>query len=298
VSLLAVDWGSTSLRGALLDDAGAVQDICVDGPGMLSLRRDEFAAVFEEKFGTWIRPGTSCLISGMAGSRQGWHEAPYRPCPTSLDAIAQSVLKVPDFCERGWDIGIVPGLCYLDDGVPEVMRGEETQVFGAARVLGFQDATIVLPGTHSKWVAVRDGCVASFSTYMSGELFALLRKHSILAHSIGQAACDSWDAFDRGVAHARKAGSLSRAGFSTRTLSLWGVLSPEAAYDYLSGLVIGDELRVAAPAVGSQVVLLGAAVLVERYCRALATMGVEVTVLDESATWHGLYAVHEAQAHK
>ena len=297
--LLAIDWGSTSLRGALLDGEGRAIDSRSSARGMLSTAKGAFAAEFESTFGDWMEAElTACLISGMAGSRQGWLEAPYCACPAGLDELAAAVVPVRDFASRGWSIALVPGLSHTVDGVPDVMRGEETQIVGALAVLGVQDATVVLPGTHSKWATVRGGRIVGFETFMSGEFFALLRQHSILRHSVAADpdAAPDWAAFDAGVDRARAASSLLRSAFSVRTLGLFGVHAPEASLSYLSGLVVGEELRCNASPADRSVVLVGANALTERYERALMRTGAKVTTLDASATWTGLRAIQDRRS--
>ncbi|MGH6639408.1 MAG: 2-dehydro-3-deoxygalactonokinase, partial [Polaromonas sp.] len=176
--LLAVDWGSSSLRGALIEADGRVLEERSFARGILTVVAGEFPAVFESCFGDWMAPGTLCLISGMAGSQQGWREAPYCACPAGFDAIAARL----EWLQPG-RIAIVPGLTVDRGGVPDVMRGEETQVFGALQLLGLDHARLVLPGTHSKWVTVADRRVTDFSTWMTGEFYALLRQHSMLART-------------------------------------------------------------------------------------------------------------------
>ena len=178
--LIAIDWGTSSLRGARLDAAGAVVEERSFGRGILTVPAGGFSALFDELFGDWLNaPDALALIAGMAGSRQGWVEAPYCACPAGLDEVAARLAWI----EAG-RIALVPGLSCERAGVPDVMRGEETQVFGALRLLGVDRGTLVLPGTHSKWVRVEAGRIVEFATLMTGEFYALLRRHSILARTL------------------------------------------------------------------------------------------------------------------
>ena len=291
--LLAIDWGSSALRGALLDDDGRVVDQRSAARGMLTIEPGGFAGVFESTFGDWMDvPGTRCLMAGMVGSRQGWMEAPYCPCPSGLADLARHMAWVPD-APGGVRLGIVPGLSFTQDDVPDVMRGEEIKVFGALALLGRDDATLVLPGTHSKWARVEHGRVVEFATVMSGEFYALLSRHSILAKSLPshQETFDA-EAFDRGVGHALDTStSLMQTAFSVRTLALFERLPEPARPSYLSGLVIGEELRCRPLEGVGEVVLIGAPVLAERFERALRRRGVAVHVLGEDAAWLGLHAI-------
>ncbi len=287
-ALLALDWGTSSLRGALLDQDGMVTAERSFARGILTVAPGEFATVFEACFGDWTRAGSPfCLITGMAGSQQGWMQAPYCRCPAGFDEVASQLCWV----EAG-RIAIVPGLSCINAGVPDVMRGEETQVLGAMQLLGKQDGLFVLPGTHSKWVSVRAGRIEHFSTFMTGEFYALLRKHSILARSLPEADGElDRPAFDEGVARALQGSSLLQTAFSVRTLSLFERMAATALPSYLSGLVIGEEIRTQTLASGEGVVVIGSDALTERYAFALAQRGVAVERAGSQATWRGLWAL-------
>lgn len=291
--LVAVDWGTSSLRLARLNAQGQVLEERSSAQGILNIPVGQFASVFIAACADWMRHGADlCLMSGMVGSRQGWQEAPYCACPAGFGDIAQALAWVTP-APGGVRLAIVPGLSCEHDGVPDVMRGEEVQVFGALRLLGLDDATLVLPGTHSKWVTVRGRRIEGFSTFMTGEFYALLRQHSILARTLApqDGALDE-AAFDQGVEHALTGGSLLGTAFSTRTLSLFGRMAEQALPSYLSGLVIGEELRAQAPA-GGTVVVIGAPALTQRYKRALAQTGISTLNVGAEATWQGLWAISQ-----
>ena len=297
-ALLAVDWGSTALRGALLAADGTVLAEQAAPRGLLSIEPGGWAAAFEAAFGVWraAHPQLPALMAGMVGSRQGWAEAPYCPCPAGLADLAERLLWI----EPG-RLAIVPGLSTERDGLPDVMRGEETQVFGALQGLGLGpglgDATLVLPGTHSKWVTVQQGRVTGFATHMTGECYALLRSQSILARML-PAGDGVWapDAFDAGVARAFEAGGLLHHLFSVRSLALFGRADGPALASRLSGLLIGEELRAQSLPAGAPVAVLGSAALAQRYQRALAQRGHPVTAVPADAGWQGLLAVARAAA--
>ena len=287
--LIAVDWGTSSLRGALLDGDGTVLDELSAAAGILSVPPGGFETVFAQHFGRWQRAtGALCLIAGMAGSRQGWQEAPYCACPAGFADIASQL----HWIEPG-RIALVPGLSCESQGVPDVMRGEETQVIGALDLLGLDDARMVLPGTHSKWVQVTARRIVGLRTYMTGELYALLRQHSILARTLPENDGDlDADAFRRGLAHARDSASLLHAAFSVRTLALFERLPSASMPSYLSGLVIGDELRAQELADATDiVVVIGAPALTARYQLALDSLGIASRVVGTEAGWRGLWAV-------
>lgn len=290
--LIALDWGTSSLRAALLDAGGHVREERSLPRGILTIDAGGFPRVFEEAIAGWPAPaGTLFLLGGMVGSRQGWLEAPYRDCPAGFADIASALAWV----EPG-RIGIVPGLTCTGDGVPDVMRGEETQVFGALDLLGLTAGLLVLPGTHSKWVLVADGRIVSFSTFMTGEFYSLVRQHSILARTMpGDEGELDEPAFERGIRHALRAGNLLHSAFSARTLSLFGTLPPAAIPSYLSGLVIGEELR--SQQLGGDaeaIVIVGVPALVRRYELALHLLGVRARTVGSVAAWRGLWAIAQA----
>jgi len=287
--LVALDWGTSSLRAALLDDRGRAIEERSLPRGILTVAPGEFPAVFDAACGDWMRAGSPlALISGMAGSRQGWLEAPYCACPAGFSDIAAQLAWV-----QAGRVAIVPGLCCEQQGVPDVMRGEETQVFGALSLLEQGEGLLVLPGTHSKWVRVEAGRIQSFATFMTGEFFALLRQHSILARTLPQEDGELDEAaFMRGVAHAGHSGNLLHSAFSARTLSLFDRMPAAAMPSYLSGLVIGEELRSQQlQALTQPVVIIGSQALTRRYELGLQTLGVPARRVGSEASWRGLWAI-------
>ena len=262
--------------------------------GIMQVEGRDFAGAFARAAGDWRRrwPGLPAIAAGMIGSAQGWVEAPYVPCPAGMQELAAGLAPVP-----GAGLSIIPGVVQ-HGAAPNVMRGEETQIFGA---LGPHGAgRFVLPGTHSKWVEIADGRIRRFETHMTGELFAVLRKHSILGRFVAEDAPAppeeaAEEAFARGVAAIRDgAAGLSPVLFSARSLVLTGGLAPELSLDYLSGLLIGEELRCGLGDARDGLALVGDAALCERYRRALAAFGVtDVDVLGDTAA-AGLWRVAEA----
>jgi len=283
--LIAIDWGTSSLRGARLADDGAVLEERAFARGILTVPAGGFPAVFEAHFGDWMRvPDALCLIGGMAGSKQGWVEAPYCACPAGLDDVASQLKWI-----EPRRIALVPGLSCEHAGVPDVMRGEETQVFGALRLLAIDSGTLVLPGTHSKWVRVEAGRIVDFATLMTGEFYALLRQHSILSRALP--ATDGelhGEAFDAGVSHALRSAGLLQSAFSVRTLALFERLPEAQRLSYLSGIVIGEEMRSRPLSGVKRVVVIGNAGLTRRYERALKRLDIHVDTAGAQAAWRGL----------
>ena len=317
-ALLALDWGSSQLRAFALGARGEVleQRSSADGASRLPVGAPAFEAALRGLAGDWLRPGLPVLACGMVGSAHGWREAAYMACPIGLDTLHRHLLKVrsvkvqavkvqvqasDDLC-----VHIVPGVTGRDaNGLPDVMRGEETQLVGLAAVRPAlaDNATVVMPGTHSKWVRLQAGQLQSFSTRMTGELFALLREHSVLARLM--APNDDFDgaAFDRGVAAARqtRGQDLGRLLFSVRALGLFGELAAASAADYLSGLLIGNELASALAAGGAgstaptaPIALVGETALCARYARALGVWGRPAERFEQPLAAAGLWRLGQA----
>ncbi len=287
--LLAVDWGTSSLRGALLNSEGFVLEKRAFPQGILQVAHGQFQHVFEQRFGDWISADTLSLISGMAGSRQGWREAPYCPCPSGFQDIAQHLQWIDK--DR---IGIVPGLSTWNDDTPDVMRGEEIQIFGALSAQQIQSTQFVLPGTHSKWAQVLNGKIEAFKTFMTGEFYALLSQHSILAKTCLPDAPLKKDVFLDGVMQSQKPGGLLHHAFSARSLALFEKLNPAQSSSYISGLLIGEEIKSAKANTkdeGTPLYILGNGQLTQRYGFAMEALGISATALADEVTWTGLWAL-------
>jgi 2-dehydro-3-deoxygalactonokinase len=292
--LIAIDWGTSSLRGARLGTTGQVLESREFARGILTVPSGQFEALFHEHFGDWMQaPNALCLISGMAGSRQGWQEAPYCPCPAGFAELGQHLLWL-----QPGRIALVPGLsCLGQDALhtPDVMRGEEVQIFGALQLAGRDIATLVLPGTHSKWVQVQGGSVTHFQTFMTGEVYALLTQQSILAKTLDLNGAFDEAAFVQGVDQSQTAGSVLNKLFAVRTLGLFERMSAAALPSYLSGLLIGEELRTQTVHVDSApVILIGSNALTQRYTLALQHLGIACESRGAEATWAGLFALASA----
>ncbi len=274
---IAVDWGTSNLRAFAMAPDGAVLAEATSDEGMGKLTRDGFEPALLRLIGPWLGGGALVVACGMVGSRQGWCEAPYRavPCfPVDRAGLVQAPTTDPRL-----RVLIAPGLKQASPA--DVMRGEETQIAGALRLMPGYDGVLCLPGTHSKWVHVSAGEVVSFQTFMTGEMFALLSEASVLRHGMQG---DGWDdaAFDSAVSDAlSKPEKLGARLFSLRAEGLVAGLSPQAARARLSGLLIGTELAGAKPYwLGQRVTLIGAEKLSAAYARALAAQGVEAARLN------------------
>lgn len=302
--LIALDWGTSSLRAALMDGGGRVLGEVSTSDGILSAAAGPgFRAVFDRVVGPWLQDYRRCctvLAAGMIGSRQGWREAAYLPCPAGFHELGDGLVWMN---EGGLSLGLVPGLSMRHvDGIPDVMRGEEVQVFGALDELGIDDGVFVLPGTHSKWVIVENRRIVRFHTYMTGELFALLRQHSILSRLMPDRDTTPWvdgrDSFAKACTMAAEGMVLHRL-FSIRSQGLLGQLPSDQQSDYLSGLLIGEELREALASTDSpapaHVYLLCNAALFERYHEALSVFGIDSSCCTQQASFRGIHAIAREQ---
>jgi 2-dehydro-3-deoxygalactonokinase len=307
-ALIALDWGTTSLRAYLFDAAGKVLATRVSTAGIMNLpvpaEEGGFDAAFEEACGVWLAEASALpvLAAGMVGSAQGWVQAPYVETPASAQALVAGIVRVRT--AGGVDVAVVPGV--LEPGaLPNVMRGEETQIFGALAASGDeaapQTSLVGLPGTHAKWVVVEGDRIARFYTFMTGEVYAALCAHTILGRTMKHPTEPDTAAFLRGVTVAREQGcvGLLATAFSSRTLGLTGQLAADEQPDYLSGLVIGHELAGLEAALARRDValagcapqLIGAEALCERYRLALAQFGCNGAHLVRHATEHGLWRI-------
>lgn len=302
--LVALDWGTSNLRATLLDSAGSPLEARATAGGVMTVQAGRFAEVLASLCGDWMqRFDCSFIASGMIGSRQGWCETPYLDCPASSVQAAQALVQVDLSPRTGVEghlpgaLHIIPGLrCLESNGQYDVMRGEETQIWGAALVPG---SVCVLPGTHSKWAWLgASGEVAGFRTYMTGELYGLLTKHSILGRLMENGP-RSTDAFVRGVrigvdSHAH----ATHAIFSARTAGLMQSIPPTGLSDYLSGVLIGLELGSALAGLNvsqpRNFVLIGDDDLCWRYELAFELMGMPTARASENATISGQFMIARA----
>jgi len=244
---IGIDWGTTHRRAALLSATGELLAEVADAEGALACagrHRESLEALIAR----WpeAQPGATVVMAGMIGAAIGWQAVPYVEAPAALAGLGARRVRVGEApADRQWFI--VPGVCVrTSDGEVDVMRGEETQLLGASQWLGpaAADGDYVLPGTHSKWVRLEGGRVQELRTYLTGELFALLRQHGTLASvmSGGAGPVDPDDpAFLHGLQDAAHRPTLSHALFGARARVVTGVLEPAAAAAYVSGLLIGAE---------------------------------------------------------
>ena len=289
-SFIGGDWGTSRLRLFLCDGQGGVL-ARREGPGIAEAGA-RAAEIFADLTKDWDA-ALPAVLSGMVGSTIGWREAPYLSCPAKAESLARSTLR---FEAGGRAVAIIPGLsCINASFLFDVMRGEETQLLGALRLAPDSGRRLFcLPGTHAKWVLVEDGAIIRFQTALSGELFALLSQHSVLARGAG-AANPRHPAFAAGLAAARSEVSLLHLLFSTRSRQLNGEIARAEAASYLSGLIIGAEIEAASRLFTPQgrVTLICTPALAALYEAALAEHGLAADVVNgDEAALAGLVFLH------
>lgn len=284
-AFIAVDWGTSNARFTLCDEDGQTLETH-EGPGAAA-SRGRFAAVFDEATSAWrARRQLPTWMCGMVGSAFGWVEAPYLPCPADLYELADSAVMIRD------GVHVLPGMrCTNPLGAPDVMRGEETQLFGAlclGLLPGESRQLVCMPGTHTKWVSLSAGVVQEFLTAPTGEIFALFCEHSVLVRDPATPVTHVATDFERGLAEAaRHPGAFVHQIFQARSLRLDRQLSAEGAASWASGLLIGSDVGGALSMFGTHdrgapVLLIGAPRLTGSYALALARHGRQAVQLDGS----------------
>jgi 2-dehydro-3-deoxygalactonokinase len=293
---IVLDWGTTSFRAMLVDPAGAVLDRVETEDGIQSVPKGGFADVLNRAIAPWreAHGALSIYAAGMIGSRNGWVEMPYVSAPADAEALAAAVKRIE--LPGGGTITFLPGLTDRNAvPFPDVMRGEETQLVG----LGLdRDITVVLPGTHAKWARIENGSIARFQTFVTGEVFGTLSRHSFLSKVAKPQAAPDWASFASGLGFVvndkRPAGLLTRL-FAVRTGWLAGELSPEQMTDYLSGIVVGSEFAEAKALgwflEGEAIAVVGDDDLVEIYHRAAKAFGLTIALAPPDAAMKGCLAI-------
>jgi 2-dehydro-3-deoxygalactonokinase len=294
-AFIAGDWGTSRLRLYLCEASG---NVLARGEGEGASVPD-CAGRFAAAVAAWDKAHGQlpAVLAGMVGSTIGWREVPYLKCPARPAAIADAALR---FEADGRAIAILPGLsCKGKTGAPDVMRGEETQILGALRLhpnLAKGRHVFCLPGTHAKWVVVGNGAVTQFQTALSGELFELLRRHSVLARDSADVDPQS-AAFALGLdfARANRKTDLLHLLFGTRSRVVTGEMAKSDAGSYLSGLVLGKDIATAMALleIDGPVQLICTPALAALYGKALATYDVKSAAIDgDRAALAGLVHAH------
>ena len=288
-SFIALDWGTSSFRAYLVGADGGVLETRADAGGILSIAEGAFESAFEKHLTGWDT-ALPVLASGMITSRQGWVELPYAQTPAGLPELAAAVRRLRTV--GGREIVFVPGVSFRpQSGAPDVIRGEETQILGASDA---GDGMYVSRGTHCKWIEVKGGRIERFATFMTGEMFAVLKDHSILGRlmTLGDAGGDGFELGVRAGLNERDgSGGLLHMLFSARTLGLFGDLKSDQIAPYLSGLLLGAEIAGARAmfAPGTRpITVIGSTALAAPFTLALKLAGLNSQLAPEDAAVRGL----------
>ncbi|MFE8150146.1 2-dehydro-3-deoxygalactonokinase [Brenneria goodwinii] len=313
-TLIALDWGTSMLRACRLGKDGSVLEKRTLPYGVTKLppsatnREAAFLQVYTQACGDWLRETPACpvIACGMIGSAQGWRQAPYIEAPCDIRQLAQQLTRVET--GPGQYFSIVSGV-WKDGDLPEVMRGEETQIAGALQhderlrsTMARQGkALIALPGTHAKWVEVAQNRIAHIQTFMTGDLYDALAHHTILATTIQPSEQPDWEAFAQGVTVAQRyRSSVGLLGtlFSVRSRLLCKHITAQQQADYLSGLVLGSELLAVLSRLTPEsdqeipITFIGSEALCQRYIRALTYLECPYPIhISDGATERGLWYI-------
>lgn len=275
-SYIAIDWGTTNFRAFLIDANGERIDQVEEPLGLLQIKNQQFAEALEKILCGWIENyhHLPIYMAGMIGSAQGWVNVPYVDTPVTVEKLASAVysLSLP----WGSTAYIIPGVCHSHSSQRhDVMRGEEAQCIGLRAAIKRDDFSAVFPGTHSKHITMKNGKLIDFSTYMTGELYSILSQHSILGHSLPK-QLESNHAFAKGVTES-KTENLSHSLFSVRTMRLFKNVKDEHTLNYLSGLLIGYELK---ELQDNHVYIIGNTELGRRYKQATELLSLDSTIVN------------------
>jgi 2-dehydro-3-deoxygalactonokinase len=280
-SCIAVDWGTSNRRAWALGADGRTLAERSDAAGLLAIQERRFGESLESFLRDWLTLGLPVVMAGMVGSRMGWAEVPYLAAPAPLADLAKTLMKAGRIADS--DCWIVPGVSFDGPAQPEVMRGEESQMLGALLQQRRTDGVFLTPGTHSKWVRVADGKLLEFRTYITGEMFNLLRQSGTLAQLMTGEGDDE-AAFAQGVQATSGESELLNRLFSARSLALFNRLSGDKIASYVSGMLVGTEMRdalAAWPDLGrGGVTCIGSAGMIARYGACASLLGLEFHGID------------------
>jgi 2-dehydro-3-deoxygalactonokinase len=307
---VAVDWGTSNLRVWGIGAGGGVVFARACAQGMGTLAPDDYPRVLADVLAPDIAPvgkPIDALICGMAGARHGWMEAPYLDAPADLGALGLAAVTVSGPVSGPVSVSgpgarlrarILPGVCQRGGGAEDVMRGEETQLLGLTTLVPHFSGIVCMPGTHCKWVVLSGRRVERFATVMTGELFEVLRSHSVLRHACtgsGQGP-NHTEGFKIGLVEGVDAPQrLPAMLFKVRAGALLSARTPDWCAGYLSGLLIGAEIGAQREWIDrGDLAIVGSAGLIELYAQALAKVGKQALIIDgHAASLAGLMAARQ-----
>lgn len=293
--LIGLDWGTTSFRAFLINEDGLILDKKTSKNGILSVVDKDFEGTLLNEINLWLEQNESLPIiaSGMITSRNGWLETPYLNLPSNIDGFAGALTHFK--ISNGLFIHFITGASYEDSkGIPDIMRGEETQIIGSLD--NNNDDIFLLPGTHSKWAKTEDENILSFASFMTGEVYAALKDHTILGALMENEDQSNEYAFSNGVEDRLKENvSIMHQIFTARTLPLFDRMKNSEIADYLSGLLIGEEIKSALNQYDVSndniVNIIGRGDLAARYAKALDIFDIKYKIIGDDVTAMGHYKI-------
>jgi len=273
--LIIVDWGTSNFRAQVLNEKLEVVHSLSSNEGMLQVQKNEFHSYLINILKDYLEEDSIIIMSGMVGSMNGWIETPYVHCDASLSLLSKELLKIPNIKEN---IYIVPGVKSLKNKKIDLMRGEEVQVFGALKLLNKKNAMFILPGTHSKWVEVKEEMIIDFNTNMTGEVFNLLSSKSLLAKSISSHVINK-GTFKKGLELSFTNTGLLNQIFQARAQG--SILGEHNVYSFLSGIIIGNEIKEMNKVYNcKEVIIVGSSSLNDLYTQALDFYKIKIQSVD------------------
>ena len=297
---IAVDWGTSNVRAWGMTNSNEIAFSAQSDQGMSKLTPDQYPDILLGLLDGHladVNRNIDVVICGMAGAKQGWMEAPYLETPANLGELGKKAIA-PVMPSSGLKPRILSGVCQSANGDEDVMRGEETQLLGLLDLRPGFSGIVCLPGTHSKWAKIENGALKSFTTAMTGELFELLRKHSVLRHSLTDELTgeNTDDGISQGLSESVESPQLLTSKlFKTRAASLLSGRQPDWCAGYLSGLLVGSEVAGHKNWLSDEPIpLIGSAQLCSLYTKALGMVGAKTEIIDATkATLAGLSAARK-----
>ena len=275
---VAIDWGSSRFRAYLVDITGNTLDQAESDQGIFRCEKGAYENTLWHACKHWLQHKRKIpiLMAGMTGSRDGWFETQYLPCPVSIHSLCDNIVQIPDL--HSHPVYIVPGISVTSSsGLPDVIRGEETQIFGALDPSLRNNLLVCVPGTHSKWIRVKNNQITRFSTFMTGEVFSVIQQCGSISSLLDE--CDfNKDTFLAGVDVSQNKGGLLHHIFSIRARVVSGQNGMNPDKNYLSGMLIGAEIKSALelyPDV-TDMRIIGAGALIHDYSLAFSALGISV----------------------
>ena len=293
--LIGIDWGTTSFRATLMSRTGEAIDSTSGPNGILAVEENNFEGCLLDYIANWNEQYglLPVVASGMITSRNGWVETPYLNAPAGVGQFAEALYRHE--MSNGQAVHFITGLTVENNGIPDVMRGEETELFGQLANQPEPFDLYIMPGTHSKRVTIENACITGFQTFMTGEVFSALKEHTILGKLMAGSAPDH-EAFLQGVkTRAGSEATLLHELFSVRTLPLFEKMNQMSVSSYLSGLLIGEEVKTVLAGISlDRICIIGRGDLAELYASAFSELGCRVTMAEPGSAVRGQFEIAKA----